>query len=235
MATEIADLLIDAGANIRLEGRDGNTPLAIAARKGKPAVISSFPAGNMEHVHCDWPNCVVAKRLVDRQYPSPGTPTLTSAILQKSLSKVNVFMNYSCAERNREQGLPDEGTKLPLHLSIAMGCDPITQMLLSSGRVDINKVDCRGCLPLHHACTVGNETLVGQLLPDTDDLFTESFAEETIGMVAATTTPDIMGLIFQRDPSAISRPSLGGVTSLHAAACYLCPDMVECILSKGQC
>ena len=160
---EITRLLIDAGANTRLRNKAGKTAIVIAVTRNDIAVISTFPTEDLEHRDCKERHCLVSNRLALPRNPR----TLSEAIQKNDIDKAKIFINRGCEDLNLESG--NQETTLPLHLAIRARQDENTQALLLSGRVNINRVDCTGSLPLHYACTVGNEALIRQLLPGTHD------------------------------------------------------------------
>lgn len=164
---EIMRLLIDAGANTRLRNKDRKTAIVIAVTRKNNAVISTFPAEDLEHRVCKWLHCFFVKSLLLPRNSENKPDTLSEAILQNDIDNAKIFINRGCEDLNLDLG--NGKVTFPLHIAIRTGQDEITQTLLFSGRVDINRLDYTGSLPLHHACVVGNEALTRQLLPGTHD------------------------------------------------------------------
>ena len=128
---EIIRLLIDYGADTWLRRKTGRAYMSAIDKYSHSSVGSTLTKEWLAHALCEGPRCY---KIVD-------------FIRRKPEREIMAHIDIHCADLNWESGIGN--TNLPLHLAIKMGYCAITEKLIRSGRVDVNKMDCTGSLPLH--------------------------------------------------------------------------------------
>ncbi|RYP05094.1 hypothetical protein DL765_009939 [Monosporascus sp. GIB2] len=97
-----------------------------------------------------------------------GNTCLSIAMNSGNLNTAELLINDTSFDLNGYYG-GKAHPNLPLHIATKTGLVEIVKLLLSSGRVDVNKADLSGRQALHYACGNGHDSIVELLLPVTDD------------------------------------------------------------------
>ncbi|KAI0536611.1 hypothetical protein GGR58DRAFT_381624 [Xylaria digitata] len=97
-----------------------------------------------------------------------GRTCLGIAMDSGKLNTVKLLINNASLDLNNSYGEMDHST-LPLHIATKTGLVEIVKLLLSSGRVDVDKADLSGRRALHHACENGRDSIVELFLPVIED------------------------------------------------------------------
>jgi ankyrin repeat protein len=97
-----------------------------------------------------------------------GRTCLSIALDSGNLETAELLVNDASLDLNKEYGSKYQ-SELPLHTAARIGLVKIVKLLLSSGRVDVNKADLSGRRAIHHACKQGRASVVELLLPVIDD------------------------------------------------------------------
>jgi ankyrin repeat protein len=146
-------LLSQLEAAPQLKDRDHFTAAGCAAKNGSNKALSVF----------------ITKGLASQPGQDITRSTcLSIALYSGKLKTAELLINDTSLDLNKDYGSEGE-PKLPLHIAARTGLVQIVQLLLFSGRVDINKTDLSGRLALHHACESGHDSIVELLLPVSND------------------------------------------------------------------
>ena len=128
---EIIRLLIDYDAYTWLRRKTRGAYMAAFDKDSHSSVGSTLTKEWLAHALCTRSRCY----------------KIADFIRRKPEREIMTHIDLQCGDPNWESGIGN--TNLPLHLGIKMGYCAITERLIRSGRVDVNKMDCTGSLPLH--------------------------------------------------------------------------------------
>lgn len=174
-ALEVVRLLMDSGADIRLQTRDGDTVLHLATR-ARSEEMSRFLVEmglevNAQDAMGTTPLAFAAKfgksdicRLLVEAGADPnlarldGWTPLHFAARFSRLETAELLLELGA---DVDGGSPDTGT--PLHLAAFQGHDAMVELLLAAG-ANPNAVAITGETPLHLAAARGNSQIVALLL-----------------------------------------------------------------------
>lgn len=140
---DIADLLLQRGADIDARGNDRATPLDDACFKGHKDVVKLLISRGAN------------TQIVDKNLWSP----IRTAARYEHLDIIEILLNENPANINKG----DSGGETPLHVASRQGSVDIMNLLLERG-ADIDKPDDDRETPLHSACRTGWESSVRLLL-----------------------------------------------------------------------
>jgi ankyrin repeat protein len=137
---EKVELLIDKGADVNTEDKDGMTPLHYAAEEDNESLV---------------------KYLVEK-----GTriSTIQLAASAGDLTKVKQFL-----EENIDINAKDKGDSAALYWATRAKRDEVAQLLVGR-EADVNLKGCDGLSPLHYACKHGRKKIVELLLAKDADI-----------------------------------------------------------------
>jgi ankyrin repeat protein len=174
---ELAEILLEAGANIAAKDTKGDTALHIAALKGDIDLVGLLLNFGMDpttiknnhhesaldiavakgHIK------VVAKLLEHSRDRDPRDKHGRPQLLNAAALPGNVEVLQLLLERNTPVDATDEAGWTALHRSASNGDMEAVQAVVDSG-ADVNKPDANGWRPLHAACLPGHEEVVKMLL-----------------------------------------------------------------------
>ncbi|KAF2968408.1 hypothetical protein GQX73_g5171 [Xylaria multiplex] len=185
----LADYLLERGADVNFQGDRGHKRTALHAAAladdvelthlllSQPGTTPQLrdtgfftAAGAAAKNGCDNALSVFISRGLASQsnQDSINGTCLSIAIDSGKLNTVRLLINDASLDLNNSSEEMVHST-LPLHIATKTGLVEIVKLLLSSGRVDVNKADLSGRRALHHACENGHDSIVELLLPVVDD------------------------------------------------------------------
>lgn len=235
--TEVAKLLIDAGATVDCEDSEHRTPAQLAAEHGYLSTLKTVESGKAG----DGPRLLVsaskAGQLLIVQYllqnnvsPERGnehtqTGPLSVAAMQGHNDVVLMLLRHG-ANMNRE----DSERKTALHYAVQNGFIEVVQTLLGS-QVNINAPDSLRYTPLHHAARCGQVEVARLLLDNGAEVRARSQQGET-PLHLAVESAKMAQLLLARGAEASSEDSLEQ-TPLHIAAQKGSPPSVQLLIRMG--
>jgi len=185
----ICQYLLEQGADVNFRGNRGY---------GRTALHAAALADDVELTHLLLSQPKVAPGLLDKDiFTAAGTAAkngcnnalsafisrgLTSEPSQDSMNRTclniawdvgnlitaELLLNDTSLDLNKDNPYVPYSIP-PLHRAASTGLVKMVKLLLSSGRVDVNKVDRYGRQALHHACENGHDSIVELLLPVIDN------------------------------------------------------------------
>ncbi|KAK5631888.1 hypothetical protein RRF57_007602 [Xylaria bambusicola] len=156
-------LLSQPEANPHLKDRENFTAAGTAAKNGCNNTLSVF----------------ISRGLASQsRQDDAGRTCLSIAMNSGNLNTIKLLINNASSDLNHYYSEMGDST-LPLHAATKSGWVEIVKLLLSSGRVDVNKVDLSGRRALHHACENGRDSIVELFLPIIDDHNAKDYSRTT--------------------------------------------------------
>lgn len=194
---DIADLLLQRGADIHARGNDGATPLDDACWKGHKDVVELLISRGAN------------TQMVDYNLWSP----IRTAVTYENLDIVEILLNTNPA--NISKG--DEGGETPLHVASWKGNIDIMNLLIERG-ADIDKPDDGRETPLHTASRWGRERAVRLLLKEKAKTDRTNNDGETPLHVASRRGHESVVAVLVKEYDDIDEVNNNGKTPLCAAS-----------------
>ncbi|RYP66506.1 hypothetical protein DL770_008790 [Monosporascus sp. CRB-9-2] len=188
--THICQYLLERGANVNFQGYRGHRRTALHAAAladdvelthlllSQPEVTPQLrdskdltAAGTAAKNGCNNAlSAFISRGLASQSWCHKGVVSTCLSIAMDSgnLNTAELLINDTSLDLNKDYG-ERRHSKLPLHTAAKAGFVNIVKLLLSSGRVDVNKADLRGRRALHYACKNGHDSIVQLFLPIIDD------------------------------------------------------------------
>ena len=141
--TDVAQLLIDAGAEIDIKNSDGRFPVHLASLSGALDIVKML-------VRVGAGVCVT---------DNEGATCLTLASFFGHIDTVGYLVGLPEVDVNHR----DSGNNTALHYSVEEKHTGVVQLLIAAG-ADIETKDSQGCSPLHSACDSGALDIVKMLV-----------------------------------------------------------------------
>ncbi|XP_028395310.1 uncharacterized protein LOC114519384 [Dendronephthya gigantea] len=226
---EISRYLIDHGADVYFEYKDGGTVLWIGTRNGLVDLVKYFVQyGPDQNFHAD---CVALK----------------SAIQSRSLEIVKYFVEDCGADIN----IKDESGKTALHHAVDDGVTDIVRYLVEKCGADVNGKDTGGWTVLHAAISKGTLGIAEYLVEKGADInatndsgWTALHSAVTKGTLeivkylvengADVNGKDIDGWTYLVEKGAdVNGKNTNGWTVLHSAVTEGALEMVKYLVEKG--
>jgi ankyrin repeat protein len=145
-------LLSQPNTTPQLKAKDFFTAAGSAAKNGCNKALSIF----------------ISRGLASQpSQDAAGRTCLSIAMDFGNLETAELLINDASLDLNEDYERKYQ-SELPLHIAARTGAVEILKLLLSSGRVDVNKADLSGQRALHQACKKGRYSIVELLLPVID-------------------------------------------------------------------
>ena len=259
---EIAGLLISKyGAAGYLHHRDssGQSPVTLAFKKNCESVIASFPSEACLHKTCRGIECHVGHYRGNRRSKGKRIVSLVAAIAYQDAEAAESLISNGCVDFNYEAG--NKYTTLPLQRVLSLPLQrvlsqadelvikKISTKLLLSGRVDMNRADCEGNLPLHVACRRSkSESLIEEILSKTHSIHVrDKYGATPISCLCqndilfdnrplATRLQLLSSILEAADDTDMNEPDNQGNLPLH----YVCkfargePEIIEPVITRTR-
>jgi ankyrin repeat protein len=246
--------LLEQGANVNFRGRWGSkrTALHAAIQKDDEELTRLFlsqpdinlkvtdkdnytAAGSAARDGCDKALSVfISEGLASEpgQNPQNGT-CLSIALAYGRLKTAELLLNDTSLNLNADDNKYD--IKLPLHVAARGGFVRIVKLLLSSGRVDVNKVDRDGQQALHHACVEGHASIVELLLPVVHDHDVRDHNGETpLQQAVVREHTAVVKLLLESGKCDPNLPDELGLTPLWYAIKNVHDTIFKLLLNSGK-
>ena len=166
--TDIADLLIQLGADVNIKNKDHHTPLYYAYQSSSPSLVSLLVKSGSEvsRVHqtvlqgdADALRTLIQQGAdVKQQDPSMKCSLLHVACLMGHHDLVTCLV-----QQGAQVSAVDGGSCTPLHLACGQGDTQIVQYLITH-RAGVNVVNSDKVTPLHIACSKGHTEIAKYLI-----------------------------------------------------------------------
>jgi ankyrin repeat protein/L-ascorbate metabolism protein UlaG (beta-lactamase superfamily) len=208
---KLAALLVDAGADVDAEDREGSTPLEVAASHGHAKLAALLIERGADVDHQDV-NGLSAMHFAAYAGHADTVRVLLKAGADPSLAKPNGSM--------------------PIHGASLGGHRETVDLLLDHG-VDIEVANEAGYRPLHDAIAGLEWALASHLLERGADPNAPLADGQYPLLIAAWGDPPLDLFEYLIKSGADVRAEWHGWTPLHAAARTEKPELVELLLSKG--
>ena len=140
--------LIENGADINLQDKYRQTPLHMAAAKGKVEIV----------------RLLLEKRAEVNSRNNGGQTPLHMAAGNEKVEIVLLLL-----EKGAEVNSPDQSRQTPLHMAVSYGKSKAIKVLLEKG-AEVNSSDQSGQTPLHMVAFYGNSEAVMELLNQGADI-----------------------------------------------------------------
>ncbi|KAK7907629.1 hypothetical protein WMY93_016241 [Mugilogobius chulae] len=191
---DVVRSLVERGASLQLQDRDGNTALHVACQHGQTQCVS--------HMTQDWSSNKLAPVLQTHNWRGLACLHLAALYGQHEVLKL---LRKKGAEMNVQDGTSG---KTPLHLAVELHDIALVKMLLSWG-VNVDASMFNGCTPLHLAVGRQDAAIANLLCQSGADKMLRNMEDET-PLDLADGNDDILAL-FPFDDIQISGRSVVGV------------------------
>jgi len=248
--TETAFLLISeygAGEFTNLRDSSGQSSVGLAFKKGCKEIIAIFPPETHQHRLCKTDHCFVvtnsdpaAPRRKKKYHP---TSSLMEAIQTRDIPQAKCLIATRCVDMNYHSARRYYNG-LPLHKALTNNKLEIVHEILQTGRVDLNRADPDGNLPVHLACRyITSESVIRDLVSKTHPITAKDIDGATVISCLLQNTgfrKDFLDRLVQlvsfiletANDLDLNEPDDQGHLPLHYA-CRDCPiGVVELVLAK---
>ncbi|MDQ5940523.1 MAG: hypothetical protein QG632_249, partial [Candidatus Dependentiae bacterium] len=211
--TEIAELLLQLGANVNAANSSGDTPLTLAAFMGHTEIAELLLqlGANVNAAN-------------DR-----GKTPLTFAASRGHTEIAERLLHHG-ADVNAANSRGDT----PLIMAAINGQKDIVQLLLQKPEIDVNAADSRGETPLTFAASRGHTEIAERLLHHGADVNAANSNGETPLIFAAFNgQKDIVQLLLQKPEIDVNAADSRGETPLTLAALNGQKDIVQLLLNHS--
>lgn len=229
---EIAEQLIDKGAELNLHDNDGKNPLHVLLSFGyTDAVKTSLIALNVSEKLLV-PFKDLSQRLIDKgielnQRDSTGKSPLHYALLSGHLDIAKVLI-----EKGAEVNLLDEHGHSPLHQAVIQGYIDVAESLISKN-ASLNLRYQSGRSVLHFAIFAGNVTLVNLLVDKGAELnFEDNWRRTPLHYATLFGFFDIIENLV-KNGADINKQDENGRTALHYACYRIQLEIMQYLVNNG--
>ena len=234
---DIADLLIQLGADVNIKNKDHHTPLYYAYQSISPSLVSLLVKSGSEvsRVHqtvlqgdADALRALIRQGAdVNQQDPCMKCSLLHVACLMGHSDLVTCLV-----QQGAQVSAVDGGSCTPLHLACGQGDTQIVQYLITH-RADVNVVNSDKVTPLHIACRKGLTEIAKYLITHRAGVNVVDSVEDTPLHIACRKglTEIAKYLITQgADVNVVNRDK---VTPLHIACSKGLTEIAKYLITQG--
>jgi len=207
---DIAQHLLDAGADVSTTDNFGRTPLDAAAANGHEAV---------------------ARLLLDRGADVSTTDNFGSTPLDAAAANGHEAVARLLLDRGADVSTTDYVGRTPLYAAAANGHEAVARLLLDRG-ADVSTTDNYGRTPLHAAAANGHEAVARLLLDRGADVSTTNYGRTPLDAAAKNGHEAVARLLLDRGADVSTTDNYGG-TPLHAAATNGHEAVARLLLDRG--
>ena len=246
---EITSLLISKyGAEGYIHHRDssGQSPVALAFKRNCESVVTSFPSEACRHKTCRGIECHVGYYGGTKLSKGERIISIVAAIIYRDAEAAESIIANGCVDFNYEAG--NKHTTVPLQKVLSQAdqlfAKRIATKLLLSGRVDMNRGDCEGKLPLHAACRWSQiESLIKEILSKTHSVHVrDKYGATPVsylcqnGILSNTALQLFSSILEAADDTDMNEPDNQGNLPLH----YVCgfargePGIIEPVITRTR-
>jgi ankyrin repeat protein len=242
---EIAQLLLDRGAEVNKANKYGNTALHFAAQDGRNELLSMLiERGANVNAKDGFGNTVLYYAFKNKQFIAIETLIKNGANINRERQDVETPLCDAAYKGYKEivHMLLDKGAEVdkarkdgvtPLLSAARNGHKEIVQMLLNKG-AEVNKVNKDGVTPLFIAAKNGHEEIVQLLLDKGADIDKERKDGSTPLIAAAKNGHKEIAKLLLKKKIEASKLNEDGISPLLDAALNGDAKIVELLLEMGE-
>src|SRR6266849_5332770 len=208
---DVAQMLIERGADLSAQNKYGNTPLHLA----------------LQHGHVD-----VAQMLIERGADLSAQNGIGNTPLHLALQYGHVDVAQMLIERGADVSAQNGNGNTPLHLALQYGHMEVAQMLIERG-ADVSAQNGNGNTPLHRASQGGHMDVAQMLIERGADVSAQDENGDTpLHQASLYGHMDVAGMLIEHGADVSAQGKYGN-TPLHLALEYGHVEVAQMLIERG--